>query len=90
VRSVTSEHTAARHRGIDVHPYPGIISSCPTMPSRPVECPGCALEVPAGVAECPYCRYEFPLPRPGLRPATWLMIALMVLFAIPLLAWLLG
>jgi hypothetical protein len=54
------------------------------------ECPACALEGPADAAECPYCGYEFPVPRAGVRPMTWVMIALMVLLAIPLLAWLLG
>ncbi len=54
------------------------------------ECPACALEAPADAAACPFCGYEFPVPRAGLRPAAWLMIALAVLFAVPLLAWLTG
>ena len=54
------------------------------------ECPACALEVPADAEDCPYCGYEFPKPKPGLRPITWVMIALMVLFAIPSLMRLLG
>lgn len=62
----------------------------PARQHRAKECPACALEAPADAAECPYCGYEFPVPRPGLRPVTWVMIALMILFAIPLLAWLLG
>ena len=56
----------------------------------PRECPACALDAPAEVSVCPYCGYEFPEPRVGLRPMTWLMIVLMILFAIPLLAWLLA
>jgi hypothetical protein len=55
-----------------------------------VECPSCALSVPAGEPECPFCGYEFPVPRAGTRPAGWVMVALMVLFALPMLAWLLG
>ena len=60
------------------------------MPEPMRECPACAMEGPADAAECPYCGYEFPVARPGTRPATWLMVALMVLFGIPVLAWLLG
>ena len=54
------------------------------------ECPSCALEAPAHAAECPACGYEFPVPRAGVRASAWLFVALMVLFAVPLLAWLLG
>lgn len=54
------------------------------------ECPSCALEAPADADECPYCGYEFPVPRPGVRPMTWAMIGLMVLFGVPLLVWLMG
>ena len=50
------------------------------------ECPACALEVPADATECPYCGYEFPVARPGVRPMTWVMIGLMLLFAIPFIA----
>ena len=48
------------------------------------------MEAPADAAECPFCGYEFPAPRAGTRPVAWVMVALMVLFALPLLAWLLG
>jgi hypothetical protein len=54
------------------------------------ECPACALEAPLDAAVCPYCGYEFPTPKVGVRPVGWLMIVLMVLFAVPLLAWLAG
>jgi hypothetical protein len=54
------------------------------------ECPACALEAPADAVECPYCGYEFPVAKPGLRPVAWVMIALLLLLAIPLLARLLG
>ena len=54
------------------------------------ECPACALAVPAEADVCPVCGYEFPRPKPGVRPVAWLFVALMVLFAVPLLAWLLG
>ncbi|MDX1418412.1 MAG: zinc ribbon domain-containing protein [Rubricoccaceae bacterium] len=54
------------------------------------ECPSCALEAPADAEACPYCGYEFPVPKAGVRPMGWVMIALMILFAIPLLAWLFG
>ncbi|NNF58343.1 MAG: zinc ribbon domain-containing protein [Rhodothermaceae bacterium] len=56
----------------------------------PRECPSCALDAPADAEVCPFCGYEFPTPRAGTRSVTWLMILLMVLFAIPLLAWLFG
>jgi len=46
--------------------------------------------VPEDAAECPYCGYEFPVARAGTRATAWLMIGLMVLFALPVLAWLLG
>ncbi len=54
------------------------------------ECPSCGMEVPAEASECPVCGYEFPEPRRGVRASAWLFVALMVLFAVPLLAWLLG
>lgn len=54
------------------------------------ECPACAMEGPADAAACPFCGYEFPVPRAGSRATTWLMIALMALFAVPLLVWLVG
>ncbi|MFN3595944.1 MAG: zinc ribbon domain-containing protein [Rubricoccaceae bacterium] len=54
------------------------------------ECPACALDAPAAAPVCPFCGYEFPRPQAGTRPAAWLMIVLMVLFAVPLLAWLMG
>lgn len=54
------------------------------------ECPSCAMEVPADAAVCPVCGYEFPVPKAGVRASAWLFVALMVLFAVPLLAWLLG
>ena len=60
------------------------------MQNRSKECPGCALEAPADAAECPFCGYEFPVARAGTRPAGWVMVALMALFELPLLAWLLG
>ena len=56
------------------------------MQDRLKECPACAMDAP----ECPYCGYEFPVARAGTRPVGWVMVALMVLFAVPLLAWLLG
>ena len=54
------------------------------------ECPSCAMEVPAGADACPVCGYEFPVARRGVRLAAWLFVGLMVLFAIPLVAWLAG
>ena len=54
------------------------------------ECPACAMETPAGTETCAVCGYEFPVPRRGVRASAWLFVALMVLFAVPLLAWLLG
>lgn len=54
------------------------------------ECPSCAMEVPADAPVCPVCGYEFPVARPGVRPAAWLFVGLMVLFAVPLVAWLAG
>ncbi len=48
------------------------------------------MEVPADATECPVCGYEFPVPKTGVRASAWLFVALMVLFAVPLLAWILG
>ena len=39
---------------------------------------------------CPICGYEFPLAKPGVTPMAWLFIALMVIFALPALAWVFG
>ena len=54
------------------------------------ECPSCALDAPADAAVCPFCGYEFPASKPGSFTVAWLMIGLMILFGIPVLAWLLG
>lgn len=54
------------------------------------ECPSCGLAVAEDAEVCPYCGYEFPVPKAGVRMSAWLFVALMVLFAVPLLAWLLG
>ena len=48
------------------------------------------MEIHLDEEECPFCGYEFPTSRPGLFTVTWLMIGLMILFGIPILAWLLG
>ena len=44
----------------------------------------------AEAPECEVCGYEFPEPKAGVTAMTWLFIGLMVLFAVPLLAWLAG
>ena len=54
------------------------------------ECPSCAMDAPALVEACPFCGYEFPAAKPGVRPMAWVMVVLMLLLAIPLLAWLFG
>ena len=54
------------------------------------ECPSCAMDVPAEAETCPVCGYEFPVARAGVRPMAWVFVGLMVLFAVPALAWLLG
>lgn len=54
------------------------------------ECPSCAMEVDADTSECPICGYEFPVPKAGVTASAWLFVALLVLFAVPLLAWALG
>ena len=54
------------------------------------ECPACAMPTAADLPECEVCGYEFPEPKAGTTAITWLFIALMVLFAVPLLAWLAG
>lgn len=53
------------------------------------ECPACAMDAPKDADVCPWCGYEFPVPKAGVRASAWLMAALMLLLAIPLLAWLL-
>lgn len=54
------------------------------------ECPACAMDAPLDAPECPLCGYEFPVEKTGVRMSAWLMVLLMVLFALPLLAWLFG
>ena len=54
------------------------------------ECPACAMPTDAALPECEVCGYEFPQEKAGVTAMTWLFIALMVLFAVPLLAWLSG
>lgn len=54
------------------------------------ECPSCALNAPADADVCPFCGYEFPAPRPGMGPMAWVMVALMIMFALPILGWLFG
>ena len=48
------------------------------------------METDAEAEACAVCGYEFPVPRRGVRASAWLFVALMVMFAVPLLAWLLG
>lgn len=48
------------------------------------------MDVPADATVCPVCGYEFPVAKAGVRASAWLFVALMVLLAVPLLAWLLG
>ena len=48
------------------------------------------MAVPAGAEVCPVCGYEFPVARAGVAPMAWVFVGLMVLFAVPLVAWLLG
>ena len=62
----------------------------PTTLDPERECPACALTVPADADECPMCGYEFPVQSAGFRMSAWLFVVLMVLFAVPLLAWLFG
>ena len=56
----------------------------------PIECPSCGLEAPADSAVCPFCDYEFPVRKATTALSAWLFVGLMLLFAVPLLAWLLG
>ena len=62
----------------------------PTTMEPTRECPSCAMEVDADASACPVCGYEFPVPRAGFTASAWLFVILMVLFALPLLAWALG
>ena len=62
----------------------------PTTLEPTRECPSCAMEGPAGDDACAICGYEFPVRRAGVTASAWLFVALMVLFAVPLLAWWLG
>lgn len=48
------------------------------------------MEVAAEVEECPICSYEFPVRKSGVTAVTWLMIGLMILFALPALGWVVG
>ena len=57
---------------------------------EPIECPACGLEAPADAEECPFCGYEFPVRKATTRLSAWLFVGLMLLFAVPFLAWLLG
>lgn len=54
------------------------------------ECPSCGLAVDDDAEVCPYCGYEFPVRGAGVSTMAWVFVGLMVLFALPLLAWLLG
>ena len=54
------------------------------------ECPSCGFAVDERAEVCRYCGYEFPVARAGTGPMAWVFVGLMVLFAVPLLAWLLG
>ena len=54
------------------------------------ECPSCAMPTGAAAPTCAVCGYEFPQPKPGVGPMAWVFIALMVVFAVPILAWLAG
>ena len=54
------------------------------------ECPSCGFAVDTGAEVCPYCAYEFPVRKASTSTMAWLFVGLMVLFAVPLVAWLLG
>lgn len=54
------------------------------------ECPSCGLAAPEDADVCPYCGYEFPVRKTSMTASAWLFVGLMVLFAVPILAWLLG
>ncbi|WP_420456443.1 zinc ribbon domain-containing protein [Rubrivirga sp.] len=54
------------------------------------ECPSCGFAVDEAAEVCPYCAYEFPVRKAATTASAWLFVGLMVLFAVPLLAWLLG
>ena len=54
------------------------------------ECPSCGFAVAEAAEVCPYCGYEFPVRKASMTLSAWLFVGLMVLFAVPLLAWLLG
>lgn len=48
------------------------------------------MDVPADTEVCPVCDYEFPVRKASTRVSAWLFVVLLLLFAVPLLAWLLG
>ena len=54
------------------------------------ECPSCGFAVPEDAEVCPYCAYEFPVRKTSTTLSAWLFVGLMILFAVPLLAWFLG
>ncbi|WP_412069807.1 zinc ribbon domain-containing protein [Rubrivirga sp. IMCC43871] len=54
------------------------------------ECPSCGFTVADDLDTCPYCGYEFPVRKASMTASAWLFVGLMVLFALPVLAWLLG
>ncbi len=55
---------------------------------KKIECPSCAMEVPADSRECPVCGYEFTHAHPAGR--RWLAILLIVAMLMSVVYYLVG
>lgn len=55
-----------------------------------MECPSCALQIPADAEDCPYCGYEIPKQKTSTKTAAIIFALLLIWPLIKLLDWLLS
>lgn len=60
------------------------------MADPTIECPSCALEIPADAETCPYCGYEIPQQKSSTKTAAIIFALLMIWPLIEVIDWLLS
>jgi uncharacterized paraquat-inducible protein A len=79
------ENRAERTRRLRVENrrHPNVPNRCLPVMGTMRECPSCALTYEDdGQDECPYCGYEIPRQRRSVKWVAWILVAIMVWFAL--------